>query len=269
MLAILGLFGLAFSATMLVGNNLDDADAADLDSAEDGLAEAEPQSEVVSIDELLGEEATGFTDVSGDDIILSSGEADDMITTGAGNDLIDAEDGNDTVDAGAGDDEVHGGRGDDALHGNDGNDLLEGGDGDDSLLGSLGDDTLIGGNGHDVLFGGSGDDTLDGRDDSVMDFLNGGAGDDNLIAGYGDHLNGGSGANTFAMEAETNAFVDDFNIDEDTIEIAYDEVGGLPAISFYDTDDGVVLMADDTVVATFAGLTSLDLSNVPVTMTAM
>jgi len=296
MLAILGLFGLALSAAMFTGHDLEDTEATDPDAPEGDLLEAGSQKDVVSMDELLGDSASGFTDLSGDDIILSSGNADDTIITGAGNDLIDGEEGNDSIDAGAGDDEVHGGLGDDELRGNDGNDglfghvgddlifgeagsddlnggdgndLLNGGDGDDSLLGSLGNDTLIGGDGADVLFGGSGDDVLDGRDDSVMDFVNGGAGNDLLIAGHGDHLNGGDGADRFATEVDTSAFVDDFNIDDDTIEIAYDGSGAAPVLSYFDTDEGAVLMADDTAVATFAGLTSLDLSNVPVVMTAI
>jgi len=40
-------------------------------------------------------------------------------------------------------------------------------------------------------------------------------------------------------------------------------------LSFFDNDDGAVLMADDTVAATFAGLTSLDLASVPVVLTAI
>lgn len=147
--------------------------------------------------------------------------------------------------------------------------MLNGGDGDDQMLGSLGNDTLIGGNGQDVMFGGSGDDVLDGRDDDSMDFVNGGAGDDILIAGVGDYLNGGDGADLFSLGAETDAFVDDFDPDEDSIEVAYDAIGGEPVLRFIDGDDGVLLMADNTAVATFAGLTALDLIDVPIVLTAM
>ena len=295
MLAILGLFGLALSAVMMTGHDLDD-DAPDLDAGFDDLDESGGQMEITPVSDLLSDEGTGFTDLSGDDINHNAGETDDIIATGAGRDVIDGGDGNDQIDAGAGDDVVHGGRGDDILRGNegddmlfghvgndeiyggvgsdalnggDGDDILDGGDGDDSLLGSLGNDTLIGGNGSDVMFGGSGDDVLDGRDDGSMDFLNGGAGDDILISGYGDYLNGGDGADRFAMEVDSSAFVDDFNLDEDSIEIAFDGAGTVPILSFVDTDDGAILMADDTAVAKFAGLTALDLASVPVVMTAV
>lgn len=305
MLAILGLFGLALSAVMVTGHDYDDgsAESDDLNEASDT---SEIQGETISLDELLtgddlnesllSDEQSGVTDLSGDDLIIYTGDADDVITTGAGDDLIDGGAGNDVIDAGAGADEVHGGLGDDALTGGDGDDdlyghvgddsllggagndalvggdgqdVLEGGDGDDSLSGDLGNDTLTGGNGADVMFGGSGDDVLDGRDDGSIDFLNGGAGDDYIISGMDDHLNGGTGADTFAMAVNSGTFVDDFDIDEDTIEVAYDADGGEPVLSFFDNDDGAVLMADDTVVATFAGLTSLDLASVPVVLTAI
>lgn len=296
MLAILGLFGLALSAVMITGQDFDEADTPETPEPEFDPSDEEGQNATVSLDELLGERGSGFTDTSDDDIIYFAGEADGIVKTGSGNDLIDGEDGNDTIDSGAGNDEVHGGRGDDDLYGNDGddtlfghvgddiisggagrddlnggdgNDQLDGGDGDDTLLGSLGNDRLTGGNGADALFGGSGGDVLDGRDDDTLDYLNGGAGDDMLIAGIGDYLSGGDGADTFAMEVDTSAYIDDFDIDEDTIEVAYDGTGPEPKLSFFDTDDGVVLMADETTVATFAGLTSLDLASVPVVLTSV
>ena len=269
MLAILGLFGLALSAVMITGQDFDEEDTAETNEPELDPSDEEGQDSALSLDELLGEQGSGYTDTSDNDIIYFAGEADDIVTTGSGNDLIDGEDGNDTIDAGAGNDAVHGGRDDDGLYGNDGDDQLDGGDGDDTLLGSLGNDRLTGGDGADALFGGSGDDVLNGRDDDAQDFLNGGAGDDMLIAGFGDHLNGGDGADAFATKVDTSAYIDDFDIDEDTIEVAYDGTGPEPKLSFFDTDDGVVLMADETTVATFAGLTSLDLALVPVVLTSV
>lgn len=296
MLAILGLFGLALSAVMITGQDFDEEDTAETNEPELDPSDEEGQDSALSLDELLGEQGSGYTDTSDNDIIYFAGEADDIVTTGSGNDLIDGEDGNDTIDAGAGNDAVHGGRDDDGLYGNDGDDTLfghvgndvmsggagrddlnggdgddqlDGGDGDDTLLGSLGNDSLTGGDGADALFGGSGDDVLNGRDDDAQDFLNGGAGDDMLIAGFGDHLNGGDGADAFATEVDTSAYIDDFDIDEDTIEVAYDGTGPEHKLSFFDTDDGVVLMADETTVATFAGLTSLDLALVPVVLTSV
>lgn len=296
MFAILGLLSLALSAAMLTGTDLDDVSTAEQDAADAKLAQDDDSSEIVTLDELLGDADSGESasvdlDV---DVMLFANASDDHLSTGSGNDLVSGEDGNDVIDGGAGDDELHGGRGDDIVNGNDGNDdifghvgddmldgsagddalnggdgadILYGGDGNDALLGSLGNDTLIGGNGEDVMFGGSGDDVLDGRDDDSKDFINGGAGDDILLAGIGDHLNGGDGADTFVLETDSGAFVDDFNPDEDTIEIAYDAIGGEPVLQFIDNDEGVLLMADDTAVATFAGLTSLDLAGVPVVFT--
>lgn len=294
MLAILGLFGLALSAVMITGH-----DANDMDVHDEGDTELEPlgddaASDVVQLDELLGSSETGFADTSDENINYTAGSEGDVITTGAGDDLIDAGDGDDTVDTGAGNDEVHGGLGDDIVYGNDGidhllghvgndtlyggsgdddlnggdgHDFVDGGEGDDAISGSIGNDLLIGGNGSDVMFGGDGNDVLDGRDDGSKDFINGGDGDDVFIAGSGDNLNGGDGADLFAMEIDTSALIDDFNIDEDSIEIAYDQTGPVPTLSYHDSDDGVILMADDTPVATFAGLTSLDLASVPVVMT--
>ena len=296
MLAILGLFGLALSAVVMTGDEIDSADTGDLDAGEKTPSDDEMLGEVISLDELLDDTGAGFTDQSGDDLVYSAGGADDAISTGAGNDLLDGGDGADTIKAGLGDDEVHGGRGDDMLIGDDGNDALfghvgddnlaggagnddlnggdgadqlQGGDGDDSLLGSLGNDTLVGGNGADVLFGGSGDDVLDGRDDDSMDFMNGGAGADTLIAGKGDYLSGGDGADWFAMEIDSGAVVSDFNLAEDTIEVAYDGGGPQPTLTFVDTDDGAMLLADDTTVATFAGFTAQDFASIPLVLTAV
>jgi Ca2+-binding RTX toxin-like protein len=298
MLAIFGLMGLAFSASLMFGHDLDDDSTSDMDGTDDDPILGDQSSAgVETLDSLLSDAASGFTDFSDGDLTVFTGGENETIETGSGNDLIDAGDGDDVVSAGAGNDEVHGGlgndilfgevgddalyghvgddtlaggEGDDTLVGGDGRDMPEGGDGNDSLQGSLGEDTLSGGNGDDVMFGGEGNDVLDGRDaDNGADFLNGGAGDDVLWAGVGDHLNGGTGADRFAMEVNSSVFVDDFDLDEDTIEVAYDADGGEPILSFIDNDDGVILMADDTVVATFAGLTSLDLALVPVVLTAV
>ena len=225
------------------------------------------------------------------------GSADDLVETGSGNDLVDAEGGNDTIFAGAGDDEIHGGRGNDVLHGmagddalfghvgddtvyggagadgiigGDGDDYIAGDDGDDRLQGYLGDDTLIVGNGDDVLFGGSGDDLLDGRDvDAGQGFLNGGSGDDVLLAGVGDNLNGGTGADQFGLTIGGNAFIDDFDPDEDRISVSYDAQGDAPIVRYEDTDEGALLIADGQIVATFAGHAALDLAGVPIVFTAL
>ena len=90
-----------------------------------------------------------------------------------------------------------------------------------------------------------------------------------LLAGVGDYLNGGDGADLFGFEAESDAFVDDFNPDEDTIEIAYGAGDTPPVLQFIDNDEGVLLMASDNTVATFAGLTALDMAGVAITLTPM
>jgi Ca2+-binding RTX toxin-like protein len=293
MFAILGLLSLALSAVMFTGTDFGDDDAVSADDDASGNAAGDSTQEVVSLDNLLDGSAQGMTDDSGDNLVIFSGSADDDIVTGAGNDFIDAEDGDDTIIAGAGQDILHGGRGadiifgengadqiyghvgddtlyggdgDDSIIGGDGADFLDGGDGDDALQGYLGNDTLTGGNGADVMFGGSGDDLLDGRDDGGMDFMNGGAGDDILLAGTGDYLNGGSGADRFVMEENSSAYVEDFDPDEDTIEITYDSADEKPVLRFEDTDEGALLFANDEIVGTFAGHTALDLADVPIVL---
>ncbi|MDB5491001.1 MAG: hemolysin-type calcium-binding repeat family protein [Micavibrio sp.] len=86
-------------------------------------------------------------------VLVSGGEADDVVWTNAGNDTVNGGDGNDII---------NGGPGNDALNGEDGNDTLFGGTGNDSLSGGAGNDTLFGGAGDDRLIGGDGDDTLFG-----------------------------------------------------------------------------------------------------------
>jgi len=293
MFAILGLFSLALGAVMMTGTDIMD-DTTEKDHARDTPDTESSEPEIVSMESILDDAGSGFSDGSDDDLFIVTGNDDDLVTAGGGDDVIDTRDGNDTIFAGEGDDEMHGGRGDDALDaaggddtlyghtgddvlsGGDGNDGLIGGDGDDTLFGGAGDDalqgylgndTLVGGKGADVLFGGAGDDVLDGRDDGTMDFLNGGAGDDVIFAGVGDHVNGGTGADRIGLESNANAIVDDFDIDEDTIEIAYDINELAPIVRFEDTDAGAVLLADGAIVATFTGHTALDLASVPVVLT--
>ena len=135
-----------------------------------------------------------------------------------------------------------------------------GGAGNDALLGSLGDDVLVGGAGADTLHGGSGNDVLFDRDDADLDYLNGGAGDDILIGGDGDNLHGGTGADTFALMPNNNAIIEDFNTTEDLIEITYE--GEPPILSTTQGEAGLMLLADGETVATFIGLTELDVATV-------
>ena len=284
MFAILGLLSLALSAVMFTGADFGFGD----DTEDDTSTYTGKEPEIVSLDAILDGSVQGASVQTSDDAIIFSGNGDD---------LIDAEDGNDTIDGGDGDDELHGGRGDDVIIGGggddalfghvgddmmfggtgddemiggDGTDILQGGDGNDALQGYLGNDTLIGGNGADVLFGGYGDDLLHGRnDDGAMDYLNGSADDDVLLAGIGDHLNCGTGSDLFGLSSDFNAYVDDFKLDEDTIEVTYDALTTAPTLRLEDTDDGVRLFADGEIVATFAGHAALDLASVPILLTAV
>ena len=112
--------------------------------------------------------------------------------------------------------------------------------------------------------------------DAGQDFLNGGSGDDVLLAGVGDNLNGGTGADQFgltiggnAFTIGGNAFIDDFDPDEDRISVSYDAQGDAPIVRYEDTDEGALLIADGQIVATFAGHAALDLAGVPIVFTAL
>lgn len=300
MLAIFGLMGIAVSAMIFTGDEFENGtDQSDAQRPEDDEPDAEiiPMDEI--IDEKLAEpDAKGTAHeepgdiiipdahIDGDQVIYATDE-DDRIITGSGDDYVDGKDGNDRIDTGAGDDEVDGGRGDDTLDGGTGNDDLSGhigddvlfgrsgddtlnggggddrlygGDGDDALLGSMGNDLLVGGDGADTLHGGSGNDSLDGRGDNIRDFLNGGAGDDTLLAGANDHLHGGTGADNFGLAERLDAVVADFDPADDVIEITYE--GITPQLSTTQSDSGLVLFADEEVVATFTNLTELNLSQI-------
>lgn len=213
----------------------------------------------------------GDSDVDyGDDLVpdppvvtLRNGTAaDDILDGDTGDDQVFGGDGDDWLTGNLGDDLLTGDAGHDTLIGGDGADMLFGGDGNDTLAGGWGDDVLVGGNGQDLLNGGGGNDTLDGRDaDGGFDYLNGGAGDDVLLAGRGDHLNGGDGADTFALLADGDNTIDDFDPDRDFLEVTY--AGDTPPVlSTTASDDSVTLMADDAVVAHLAGIKTLDLSTV-------
>ena len=97
-------------------------------------------------------------------------------------------------------DRILGLAGDDRIRGRRGRDVLNGGTGDDTLRGNRGDDHLLGGAGDDVLVG--------GKDD---DLLNGGAGD--------NYLRGGSGADTFVLNFNGSAIIEDFDV-QDKIDLA-------------------------------------------------
>ena len=81
--------------------------------------------------------------------------------------------------------------------------------------GGAGNDSLSGGNANDTLLGGTGD-----------DILNGGSGDDILAGGVGNNaLTGGLGADSFRLDANGVAEIQDFNADQgDRIQIQTDSL---------------------------------------------
>lgn len=296
MLALLGLMGLALAASAFVDfssdGNADDAPTSD-DAAEDitivrvddlmevsndaGAGQDAPDDVALPIDDLPGgQDPAPFLDVPGSTVIgtdgadliyggdgydlLLGGDSDDVIHGGRGDDLIDGGWGDDDLFGHTGNDEVFGDQGDDYLDGGSGDDRLEGGDGDDTVMGGYGNDRLFGGAGADQMNGGWGDDTLYGGDDDLTDLLNGGAGADILYAGTGDNLNGGDGADTFALGQASAVHIDDFNAAEDVITVTYD--GPLPALRTESDAEGTTLFADDVAVARLSGVSSLDLTHV-------
>ncbi|MEJ8562395.1 hypothetical protein QTO30_14950 [Yoonia sp. GPGPB17] len=80
------------------------------------------------------------------------------------------------------------------------------------------------------------------------------------MGGAGDNLHGGTGADTFAVLADNDLIVEDFDATADVIELTYE--GKVPELSTMETEDGLVLMADGTVVATFLELADLDIHQI-------
>lgn len=231
----------------------------DLLADDSGDPEAAPEDEENAEDQIItGSETdeaisggTGDDQINGydgDDTLaggtgadhLYGDDGDDSLAGEAGDDLLHGETGTDSMTGGSGDDTLFGHSGDDLLEGGDGADsliggfgadLLDGGDGDDSLLGREGDDTLNGGAGQDVLFGGDGNDLVDGTgDEGAADFLNGGDGDDMIRIGAGDIATGGDGMDSFFLaqwqDAEAEATIMDFDREEDSLILLYEDMGG-------------------------------------------
>jgi len=283
----MALVGVAMSSFVMFDTDTT-SEADDQSNARD----AEPEPEVIRVDAFLNEEAgdthsdqASATSANDTPLARFGARDDDMLTGANGNDLLDGQAGNDTIIAGGGDDILQGGAGDDTLRGDNGddrlmghadNDMLDGGAGDDALFGGTGDDvlnggagddqldgylgadTLFGGAGEDVLFGGADDDVLNGRGDGKTDTLLGGSGDDVLIAGNGDHMTGGSGMDVFNVNQ--NAVIHDFDPDEDSVEVVYEN--DMPTLTTQVSDAGLVLLADGAVVATFSKLAQLDMASV-------
>ncbi len=186
---------------------------------------------------------------AGDDAVRGGGGDDnlygdtgqDTLIGGAGDDDLQGEDGDDTLFGGGGaddlfgqngNDSLNGGSGDDTLDGGDGDDALAGGTGNDALHGGLGDDLLSGRGGADSLFGGWGNDLISGLreggsgEDGGHDYLNGGGGDDTILAGEGDIVTAGDGADDIVigewLKGGDTAQIMDFDATEDSLLLVWD-----------------------------------------------
>ncbi|MFV2053759.1 calcium-binding protein [Aliiroseovarius sp. YM-037] len=272
MLGLAGLLGALLAGSFVIANNNDEPDEAlDYDDRDDedapntagntnillddsGAVQGGPGGDLLHGDEeddqIAGHGGDDWIDGGFGDDHLTGGEGDDELHGGRGDDRLAGDAGNDALYGHNDDDFLSGGMGDDVLVGGDGDDWLNGGDGDDQLQGSAGDDALQGGLGQDSLQGGSGNDALtgvvpdaDGIDLDGQDYLNGGAGNDTIALGTGDIASGGTGADTFALgdwiDVESGAQIMDFNPDEDTLVLIYDDSeGDEPEVSVEpDADD--------------------------------
>lgn len=284
MLSIISLLGVALASVLLIDTN-----SSPDDEAQDTLT---PSPETGGNISGAAESPTANLYDDADttqDVTLNGGNADDTIHTGAGNDTLSGGRGDDVLDADAGADVLHGGQGDDTLqggangdrlygdggddalfgddhgdhlYGGEGDDMLDGGAGDDVLLGMFGQDTLIGGSGADVLKGGAADDVLIGNDDTTRDELYGGAGDDIIHAGAGDYVSGGRGDDVIQLTTDAAVYVDDYNADDDSILVYYDSDDLTPELSVSSVDQGLALWADNDLVATFGGISVLDMGRI-------
>ena len=132
----------------------------------------------------------------------------------------------------------------------------------DTLWGTDDADTIFGAWGEDTVYGGAGDDILFGDDDAVGDDLIGGDGNDIFQAGDQDSLTLGAGDDVIRIAAAATITVDDFNPDDDRIEVIYERGNPVPTLETVTTETGLLLRADDQLVAELRGVYALDLDDV-------
>ena len=151
---------------------------------------------------------------------------DDDLTYTAADDIIDALAGNDTIRAKGGNDDIFGNTGNDKLLGQAGGDTLDGGSDNDTVNGGGGDDSLVGGSGNDRLLGGSGNDTVIGVDPNSAnlgvgerDILIGNSGVDLFVLGNASAIFYDDSDTTNAAGNISRAFIRDFNIGVDLIQL--------------------------------------------------
>ena len=166
-------------------------------------------------------------------------EGDDLLFGSEENDLISGQDGDDIFVIGAGDDLVDMGGGDDLAYLGDGDDRNGGNNsGSDTTYGGAGDDTLSDSSGSDLMFGEEGNDRFftaertpytPTADSQFDDTLVGGAGNDSFEASVSDLIFGSTGADDITIVdggGEGPAVIADFDLDEDTLVIQYEDRPG-------------------------------------------
>ncbi len=218
------------------------------------------------LDAMDDEEGLRTIGSDGDDTIIGSITASNVVDGGGGDDTVTGGDTDDTLLGGEGSDTTDGGGGDDSLLGWEGADVIDGGDGVDTLEGGTGNDTIFGGADRDFLLGDTGNDSLEGQ--AGDDFLLGQAGDDTLRGGTGeDRLTGGSGADTFEFFAEDleSGVIDtitDFTRGQDTIRIDVDDpTVPVNQIVEYDASTGFVTLNGETFLQLDPGL-NINMNNI-------
>lgn len=145
---------------------------------------------------------------------------------------------------------------------NAGHDQLIGTQESEALWGLDGNDSMWGDSGSDTLFGGAGDDLLFGDDDAESDALIGGDGNDTITAGQFDRVTLGAGDDVLKAHEGAAVHVSDFNPDDDRIEVIYEAGTEPPTLDTVQTETGIQLKADDSVVAILDGVYELKLSDV-------
>ena len=233
-------------------------DSNNLEPSAVGTPEDDILSGTNSSDNLLG--GQGDDQIGGYDgqDTIDGSEVDDDLQGADGDDQLLGADGADTLHREARNDALYGGDEDDTLYGNNSNDTMHGGAGNDALQGSaendnlsrdigadalqggLDDDTLSGGLGTDSLFGGWGNNLLNEvendtaisgtQDIDQADFLNGSGGDDTILAGQDDIVTAGAVDDTIMVgdwitEGHAAQIID-FNADEDSIVLVWDNAAG-------------------------------------------
>lgn len=156
-----------------------------------------------------------------------------------------AGDGYDFMAGADGNDLMFGGNGADVMAGEDGNDALLGEAGNDTLYGGAGNDLMDGGADMDTLYGEAGNDALQGylavdsadtgfRDSDVHDpdLLDGGEGNDTLLAGSGDTLTGGAGADMHVLGTwiDQDVTITDYVRGQDVIVLNYNAADTTPPV---------------------------------------